>query len=140
MNRLLVRAALTVTAFGLLSIAVAACGSSDDPPAGAKRMSFELTDAGCDPHDAKAQAGPLAFEVENAGSANVTELEVLDGEEILGEVENLSEGLSGGFSLTLEEGEYTLRCNGGTNEDGTLTVSGGAPAEASPATKEATAR
>ena len=38
---------------------------------------------------------------------------MLDGETILGERENITEGLSGSFSLTLEEGEYTIRCNGG---------------------------
>lgn len=38
------------------------------------------------------------------------EFEVLDGETILGEKENLTEGLSGSFSLTLEKGEYILRC------------------------------
>jgi iron uptake system component EfeO len=49
---------------------------------------------------------------------------VLDGETILGEKENLTDGLSGSFSLTLEEGDYILRCNNGEREDGTLTVSG----------------
>ena len=124
MNRLTARAALTALAVGLLALFASACGSSEDTPTGAKKMSFKLTDAGCDPHDAKAPAGPINFEVENGGSSKVTEMEVLDGETILGEKENLSEGLSGSFSLTLEEGEYTLRCNGGDEEDGTLTVSG----------------
>jgi iron uptake system component EfeO len=117
---------------GLLALFVTACGSSDDAPKGAKTMSFKLTDAGCDPHNAEAPAGPIVFEVENAGSGSVIELEVLDGDTILGEVENLSEGLSGSFSLTLEKGEYTLRCNGGSEEDGTLTVTGGASAKTSP--------
>ena len=124
MNRLSVRAALIAAAVGLLAVFAAACGSSEDAPAGAKKMSFKLTDAGCDPHDAKAPAGPITFEIENEGSSKVTEMEVLDGETILGEKENLSDGLSGSFSLTLEEGEYILRCNGGDEEDGTLTVSG----------------
>ena len=44
----------------------------------------------------------------------VTELEILDGETILGETENLTDGLSGSFTLTLEQGEYTLYCPGGT--------------------------
>ena len=48
---------------------------------------------------------------------------MLDGETILGEKENLSDGLSGSFALTLEKGEYTLCCPGGDDEDGTLTVS-----------------
>ncbi|HET7053753.1 MAG TPA: cupredoxin domain-containing protein [Solirubrobacterales bacterium] len=126
------RTPLVLAVLGLAALAVAGCGSSNDPPAGAQKMAFELTDEGCDPHDAKAPAGPIVFDVENAGSSSVTELEVLDGETTLGEVENLSEGLSGSFSLTLEKGEYTLRCNGGTNEDGTLTVTGGAKAQAKP--------
>jgi iron uptake system component EfeO len=115
----------------LLSLVAAGCGSSDDSPAGAKTLSFEITDDGCSPHDAKAPAGPVTFEAEGA-SASVTELEVLDGETILGEVENLSEGLTGSFSLTLEQGEYTLRCNGGAEEDGILTITGGAEAQADP--------
>ena len=44
---------------------------------------------------------------------------------ILGEVENLADGLNGHFSLTLQPGEYELYCpNGTTQERGTLTVTG----------------
>jgi iron uptake system component EfeO len=138
MNRFPVRAALIVAAVGALALFAAACGSSDDDaPADATAMSFKLTDAGCDPHDAKAPAGPINFEIENDGSGKVTELEILDGETILGEKENLTEGLSGSFALTLEEGEYTVRCNGGEEEDGTLTVTGKLKAETSPEIKKA---
>jgi len=132
MNRSLVHAALTAAAFGLLALFATACGSSNDAPAGAKKMSFELTDAGCVPNETKAPAGPITFEVENAGTSKVTELEVMDGETILGEVENLSEGFNGSFSLTLEQGEYTLYCPGGEDEKGTLTVSGKLDTENSP--------
>ena len=110
---------------GLLAVAGGCGSSSDEPPAGAKRMSFTLTDAGCEPKLAKAPAGPIVFEVENSGTSQVTEFEVLDGDEVLGESENLSEGLSGSFTLTLDKGEYTLYCPGGSDEHGTLTVSGG---------------
>jgi iron uptake system component EfeO len=130
MQRFPVRPLLILAVLGLATLTGAGCGSDSEPPAGGQTMAFKLTDEGCDPHDAKAPAGPIAFDVENAGSSSVTELEVLDGETILGEVENLSEGLSGSFSLTLDKGEYTLRCNGGTNEDGTLTVTAGARAKA----------
>jgi iron uptake system component EfeO len=140
MNRLALRPLLIATGIGLVAFLAIGCGSSDDGPAGAKKMSFGLTDAGCDPHNAKAPAGPITFDVENTGSGSVTELEVLDGDTILGEVENLSEGLSGSFSLTLEEGEYTLRCNGGSEEDGTLTVTGGATASTSPEIEAAIAQ
>jgi iron uptake system component EfeO len=141
MNRLPVRAALAVAVAGLLAVFATACGSSDDDaPAGATAVSVKLTDAGCNPHDAKAPAGPINFEVENEGSGSVTEMEVLDGETILGEKENLTDGLSGSFSLTLEEGEYILRCNGGEEEDGTLIVSGKLKGEDSPEVEKAIAQ
>lgn len=141
MNRFPVRAALILAALGALALFATACGSSDDEaPADATAMSFKLTDAGCDPHNAKAPAGPINFEIENDGSGSVTELEVLDGETILGEKENLTEGLSGSFALTLEEGEYVLRCNGGDEEDGTLTVTGKLKAETSPEVEKAIAQ
>jgi iron uptake system component EfeO len=112
------------TALGLLAIAAPGCGSSEDAPAGARTMSFELTDAGCVPNTAKVPAGQILFEVENAGTSKVSEFEVLDGETILGEKEDLADGLSGSFSLTLDPGRYTLYCPGGSDERGTLTVTG----------------
>ena len=120
-----IHTALLAATLGLLAIAAAGCGgASGDAPPGARTMSFELTDAGCEPHDAKAPAGPLVFEVENAGTSKVTEFEVLDGDTIVGEKENLADGLSGSFSLDLEPGRYTLYCPGGEKERGTLTVTG----------------
>jgi len=113
-------ALLLVALAGTLS----ACGSSEEAPAGAVKMAFELTDAGCEPHAAKAPAGPIAFEIENAGTSKVTELEIMDGDKVLGEEENITEGLNGSFSLTLGAGEYTIYCPGGEVEEGTLTVTG----------------
>jgi iron uptake system component EfeO len=124
MNRSLVRALSTALAVGLLAFFAAACGSSEDAPAGTRKMSFKLTDTGCTPRDAKVAAGPIEFEIVNEGTSKVTEFEVLDGETILGEKENLSEGLTGSFALTLEKGEYVIYCPGGDDERGTLTVSG----------------
>jgi iron uptake system component EfeO len=132
MNRPSLRPLLIAAACGLLAIFAAACGSGEDAPPGAKKMSFQLTDAGCEPHDAKAPAGPINFEIENAGTSKVTELEIVDGETILGEKENLSDGLSGSFALTLEKGEYVIYCPGGDDERGTLTVNGELRAENSP--------
>ncbi|MBW8059305.1 MAG: hypothetical protein FVQ78_03035 [Solirubrobacterales bacterium] len=123
MTRLPVRTALLAAGAILVSVLAAGCGSGDNAPAGAEKISFELTDAGCKPNAAKVKAGPIFFDVVNAGTSKVTEFEVLDGDTILSEVENLSDGLSGTFSLTLKEGEYTLYCPGGSDERGTLTVS-----------------
>jgi iron uptake system component EfeO len=141
MNRIPVRTTLVALVAGLLAVFAVACGSSSDSTSsssGAKDLSFEITDEGCNPHDAKAPAGPINFNVKG-GSSSVTELEVLDGETILGEKENLTEGLEGSFSLTLEEGEYTLRCNEGSEEDGTLTVSGKLKGGGSPEVEESIA-
>ncbi|HEX7059381.1 MAG TPA: cupredoxin domain-containing protein [Solirubrobacterales bacterium] len=106
------------------AVLVAGCGSGDDAPANATKLSFELTDAGCVPSSAKAPAGPVEFEVVNSGTSKVTEFEVLEGDEILGERENLSDGLSGEFTLDLEQGEYVLYCPGGETEKGALTITG----------------
>src|SRR6202012_1423333 len=123
MNRVPLRALIAAAALGLVAIFVAACGSSHMAPPGSKQPTFKLTDAGCEPTKASAPAGPIDFKVENGGTSKYTELEVLDGETLLGERENITEGLSGNFSLTLEEGEYTLRCNeGGGEGEGTLIV------------------
>ena len=138
MKRVPVRVLIAAMALGLIALFVAACGSSssDDSSGSSEQVTFKLTDAGCEPHATNAKAGPIDFQVEGA-SAGVTELEVLEGETILGERENITEGLSGSFSLTLEEGEYTVRCNGGTEEDGTLKVTGELESESSPATVKA---
>jgi len=123
MHRVPFRPLLATALTGLATILIAACGSSgEDIPAGAKKLSFKLTDAGCVPNSAKAPAGPIAFEVENAGTSAVTEFEILEGDSILGEKEDLSDGLSGSFSLTLDKGRYTIYCPGGSDERGLLTV------------------
>jgi iron uptake system component EfeO len=140
MKRVPVRALLSAALVGLLAVSLAACGSSSEADPGAKTIAIELTDAGCEPHDAKVAAGPVNFEIENAGSAKVTEMEVMDGETVLGEKENLTEGLSGSFSLTLEEGAYVIYCPGGSEERGTLTVTGKLAAKSSPEVEKAIAQ
>jgi iron uptake system component EfeO len=142
MHRNLVRTLLCLAAAGLLALSVAACGSSDDDSTSASSeaelIAFTVTDAGCDPIDAEAAAGPITFEAENGGTDQVNELEILDGETVLGEVANIaSEGDSGTMSLTLEQGEYTILCPGSDGEPGTLTVSGDLETENSPAVEDA---
>jgi len=43
---------------------------------------------------------------------------------LLGEEENLTPGLSGGFSLTVQPGKYVINCPGATNQHATLAVTG----------------
>jgi Cupredoxin-like domain len=122
MSRVALRPAIAALVLAGLATTAAACGSSEEVPKGAKTLSFQLTDAGCVPHNESVEAGPVVFEVKNGGTSKVSEFEVLDGDEILGEEEDLAEGLDGSFSLTLDKGSYTLYCPGGASERGTLTV------------------
>jgi iron uptake system component EfeO len=126
---------IAVVALAALGMLVAGCGTGEDAPSGATKLAFRLTDAGCEPHTAEAPSGPIFFEAENAGTTAVTEIEVMEGDTILGEKENLSDGLSGSFALTLDPGEYTIYCPGGETERGTLTVTGKATASATSPTE-----
>ncbi|HMM41223.1 MAG TPA: FTR1 family protein [Thermomicrobiales bacterium] len=126
-------------ATGLLALALLliACGGSsagdDGSEPDVQTVAIALTDAGCDPFELEIAAGPTKFQVTNKDAGAVTEAEVMDGSRILGEVENLTPGLSGSFTLDLAPGSYTLYCpHGEEHERGTLTVSGAA---ASPETR-----
>jgi iron uptake system component EfeO len=138
-NRVPARALCAAGALALVALLVAACGSSDSAPSGSKQLTFKLTDDGCEPQQASAPAGPIDFKVENGGTSKYSELEVLDGETILGERENITEGLSGSFSLTLEEGEYKLRCKESGEGEGTLKVTGKLDTKSSPEVEQAIA-
>jgi iron uptake system component EfeO len=89
-----------------------------------KTVNVALTDAGCEPASLRLASGPTTFAVTNKGSSKVTEAEVVQGDRALAEAENVTSGLSGSFSLTLQPGRYELRCPGGTRESATLVVSG----------------
>jgi iron uptake system component EfeO len=129
----------SIVVLGLCAAVLAACGSSSKPATpgtksaadGPKTVEVKLTDAGCDPAAIKLDAGRTTFKVTNAGTGRVSELEVLSGQRILGEKENLVAGLSGTFTLDLQPGQYTVSCPGGTSSaTGVLTVGGKAIASA----------
>ena len=118
-------------ALAALSAAVvtltSACGSDavvagQATVAGAPKVTVSLTDDGCAPSPATVPAGPTNFEMRNAGAGAVTEAEVMQGDRILGEKENLTPGLSGTFSLRLTKGTYTVYCPSARTERSTLTV------------------
>ncbi|HEX5900356.1 MAG TPA: iron uptake system protein EfeO [Solirubrobacteraceae bacterium] len=99
--------------------------SSAVASAGAGRtVNVSITDAGCEPAALKLGSGPTTFLVTNKGSSKVSEYEVVRGDRSVAEVESVTSGLTGRFSLTLQPGRYSLRCPGGTNENASLTVTG----------------
>jgi iron uptake system component EfeO len=111
-----------LAALGLLALGVSGCGS-DDAASSGNSVDVKITEAGCEPAELSLPAGETTFNVTNDGADEVTEFEVMDGEKVLGEAENIAPGLSGKFTVTLESGEYQTYCPGGTTaEHGTLTV------------------
>ena len=121
--------ALTSSAVACLAIVAAACGSSSSSGSAgsdAKTVAVTLSDEGCSPANATVPAGAVNFTVSNSGSAKVTELELLNEDGvIIGERENVIEGVPASFSLKLQPGSYKLSCpNGETTPEGTLKVTG----------------
>jgi iron uptake system component EfeO len=122
----------------LTLVAVTACGSSSSgtTPASAgtsasaasdsRTVEVSITSDGCAPAASSYTSGPLTFKVANKNATGVTEIELLSGERILGEKENLAPGFSGTFALALSAGEYTIYCPGATTEKSTFKVTGGA--------------
>ncbi|MFI0940504.1 iron uptake system protein EfeO [Streptomyces sp. NPDC021020] len=120
-------------ATGLLAIAglvATGCAKSkdDSAPKGSPKVTVNLTDDGCKPSPASVPAGPVTFQVKNVSANKVTEAELLSGDTIMGEKENLTPGLSGSFSLTLKGGKYEMYCPNAKTEKSAFTVTGTAAA------------
>jgi iron uptake system component EfeO len=108
----------------LAAASIAACGSSGD--SGGKDIAVTLTDSGCTPDQIHVAAGPVTFQITNGGTSKVSEMELKDESGvILGEAENVVEGIPGKFSLNLDPGKYVVNCPNGSEEDqGTLEATG----------------
>jgi iron uptake system component EfeO len=138
------RAAALATLSAAVVTLTSACGSDavvagQATVAGAPKVTVSLTDDGCAPSPATVPAGPTNFKMRNAGAGAVTEAEVMQGDRILGEKENLTPGLSGTFSLRLTKGTYTVYCPNARTERSTLTVTAAAtPAPGNTAEAELT--
>ena len=132
------RSVLCATALALTGLVVAGCGKSEDKAAaGGTTVRIELTDAGCAPSPDSVPAGPVTFKVTNVNAGRVTEAEVMQGDTIIGEKENLTPGLSGSFSLSLKAGDYTVYCPNAATEKTAFKVTGGGGASQDPAVQAA---
>jgi iron uptake system component EfeO len=109
--------------------------------AGAKTatVKVDINDDGC-PAKLEIKAGATNFKVTNSGSGDVSEFEILSGNRIIGEVENVAPGLNKEFSLTLKAGRYSTKCPGGSKHGTGKLVVTGATAKLSAAGKAAVAR
>lgn len=120
------------------ALALTACGSSSTSDSKSSHIKVTLTASGdCSYSTTSVPAGPITFDVSNAGATGLSEFEVMTGERIIGERENVVPGLPAGtFTLTLDGGSYTLYCPGATTEKTTLTVTGKAAAKAAGTTAD----
>ncbi len=100
------------------ALGVAGCGTSSTAPKGAKKVAVTLVDSGCTPEQIHVAAGPVSFDVSNGGTSKVSEMELKNSSGIiLGESENVVEGVPGHFSLNLKPGKYVVNCPTGDTED-----------------------
>nr|WP_319515139.1 iron uptake system protein EfeO [uncultured Cohaesibacter sp.] len=74
-------------------------------------------------------AGPVTFSVTNKTATALTEVELLNGNRIIGEKENLAPGLpTVSFTVTLGGGNYEVYCPGAAEDKVAFTVTGEATA------------
>jgi iron uptake system component EfeO len=112
-----------VLAIVLALPALAACstsgGGSGAP--GGEKVAVGVNDEGCTPSTMEVAAGTTVFAVTNNGS-EAGEFEVLEGGQVLDEVENIVPGVTQDMSIDLEAGTYELICYLDDSPRGTLTV------------------
>ncbi len=124
------RGAAIVGALALSGALLAACGSDsksgDDSTPGAKTqvIAVTLSNKGCPPPKSEIAAGPTKFQLKNDGGTKVSEVELMQGDRIVGEKEGLAAGFSGSFTLNLKPGDYELYCPNADTERSPLKVTG----------------
>ena len=93
---------------------LAGTSAASSGPAQASTVTVKLTPQGCAPKPARISAGEVTFNVANqdADAVSEAELRTADLAHILGEQENLTPGLSGGFTLDIQPGSYKISCPG----------------------------
>src|SRR5262245_13741653 len=95
-TRLLVPALAGILALGAVP------GAAQDAET---RVAVALSDAGCQPSTITVPAGPVVFEITNAGG-EVGEFEILQGDFVVDEVENLVPQFQSNLVTRLDSGEY----------------------------------
>jgi iron uptake system component EfeO len=111
--------------------AVAACSSDksdSSTTASGGPITVKATDSACEVAKSTLDAGTHVFTIANSGS-KVTEFYVYAaGDRVMGEVENITPGLSRELRVELPAGTYQTVCKPGTGIRSALTVSGSAAA------------
>ena len=103
---------------------LAACSQSGggSQATGDDKIAVTVNDQGCTPGTIEAAAGTVVFAVTNGGT-EAGEFEVLEGTQVLDEVEDIVPGVTQDMTIDLEAGTYELICYLDDSPRGTLTVS-----------------
>jgi iron uptake system EfeUOB component EfeO/EfeM len=112
-----------LVAFALALPLLAACSQSGggSQAAGGDKIAVTVNDQGCTPASIEAPAGTIVFAVTNGGT-EAGEFEVLEGTQVLDEVEDIVPGVTQDMTIDLEPGTYELICYLDDSPRGTLTV------------------
>lgn len=106
----------------------AASGSAGSAAPG--QVTVTVTDAGgCVATPDTVPAGQVTFVITNTDAVGVTEVELVAGQRIVGERENLAPGFDSTFSARLDGGSYEIYCPGASTERSPFTVTGQAGAQ-----------
>lgn len=101
---------------------LAACSQSGGgSEAAGDKIAVTVNDQGCAPAAIEAPAGTIVFAVTNGGT-EAGEFEVLQGTQVLDEVEDIVPGVTQDMTIDLEPGTYELICYDDDFPRGTLTV------------------
>jgi iron uptake system component EfeO len=85
------------------------------------RVQVTLTESGCEPAAISVPAGPVVLEITNEGG-DVAEFEILQGDFVVDEAENIVPGFRSDLVTRLGGGEYTTICYSLQSPRGTLSV------------------
>jgi iron uptake system component EfeO len=115
-----------VISVALLSMLVLAgcsdAADSNNKKSGDVSISFD-TKKGCTPKTSYATAGTFAVHVHNSGN-EAGELEILDGDRVKGEVENILPNTDKSFTVKLSQGTYEIMCGNKQSPKGKIKVTG----------------
>lgn len=106
---------------GLIGLAAAGCMVSGMARAGDEPVAVTVTDKGCEPNTLAVSAGKTVFKIKNASNRAI-EWEILQGNMVVEERENIIPGFVQNISATLQAGEYGITCGLLSNPKGTLNV------------------
>lgn len=105
-----------VAAFVLIAASSCTFGASSNPKVSKNETIVRIaaTPSGCPPNPARVPVGNVEVIVSNLDAPTVSEIEIrtMNLSDVLGEKENLVEGLSGAFSIDLASGSYVVNCPG----------------------------